>query len=163
MPVLNLDGSDEQIDALASDSESLEQHEEIVFRVSAVILFIAAVLMFVAQAKHGVGNGGSASNLPMLANIAIGIGLLRKQGFFNTSRNGFRIWAIVRSVISPIWLGYEVYQSHLSGLIVVPDTLLSLGLLCLLLDTSTSLTRVVIGATVSVAGLAGAVVLLVLI
>lgn len=165
MPIFNLDvdtNTEEQTDTQSGQSESPEEH--LALRVAAIILFVAAGFMFIAQVKSRTQAGGSASNIPMLANIAIGIGLMRKQGFFNMSQNGYRIWAIVRSIASPIWIAFEASGSRQPGayIVLVPDVLLSIGLLTLLFDRSTSRVRVIAGASIAILGFIGGSILLAL-
>src|SRR5215831_14376739 len=71
-------------------------YETMALRIAAILLFVSAVFLFINQVNAMDSGRTSTSNLPLIANIIIGIGLLRPSGFLNTSQNSYRIWAIIR-------------------------------------------------------------------
>lgn len=127
---------------------------------AAILLFVMAAFQFVNQVVNNQGqHSGTASSLPVLVNVVIGIGLLRPQGFWNTSQNGYRIWAIIRCFAVPILIAIGMIEPTLNvtGAFIIhsPDLLIAAGILTILLGPAPSPRRVAFGVTLSVIGFIG--------
>jgi hypothetical protein len=134
-------------------------------RAAAILLFVMAVFQFANQVLNSHGQvSGTSSSLPVLVNVVIGIGLLRPQGFWNTSQNGYRIWAIFRCLAVPILIAIGIIEPTLNvtGAFIIhsPDLLIAGGLLTILLGPPPSPKRVALGVTLSVIGFIGIAILI---
>jgi zinc ribbon protein len=127
---------------------------------AAILLFVMAAFHFVNQVVNGKGQvSGTLSTLPVLANVVIGIGLLRPQGFWSMSQNGYRIWAIIRCLALPVLIAIGVIEPtvNVTGAFIIhsPELLIAAGLLTILLGPTPSPKRVALGVTLSVVGFIG--------
>jgi hypothetical protein len=130
---------------------------------AAIILFVMAVFTFVDQVVYDHGQlGGTASSIPFIANVVIGIGLLRPQGFWNMSQNGYRIWAIIRCIATPILIAMEAPGTAEPPAFVVhsPEMLIATGLFTMLIGPPPSRKRIAFGLSLSVIGFIAAAILI---
>lgn len=138
------------------------------FRIAAAFLFSGAAVGFVINAAIGKVPGSSSNNYSVLVSILIGIGLLRQQGLFRVSQDGYRKWAVIGSIVGPILAMYEISGTRRSGnyiyytpfFVVVPDILVSIGFLTLLFDPPVSRVRVIAGSAITIFGFIGIGILL---
>lgn len=127
---------------------------------AAILLFVMAVFQFVNQVVNNQGQtSGAPSTLPVLVNIVIGIGLLRPQGFWSVSQNGYRILAIIRCLALPVLIAIGVIEPNVNvaGAFIIhsPELLIATGLLTILFGPPPSARRVAVGVTLSVVGFIG--------
>ena len=129
-------------------------------RSAAILLFVMAAFQFANQVVNNQGqSSGASSTLPVLANIVIGIGLLRPQGFWSMSQNGYRIWAIIRCLAVPVLIAIGVIEPTVSVtaafILHSPELVIATGLLTILLGPPPLARRVALGVTLSVIGFIG--------
>jgi hypothetical protein len=130
---------------------------------AAILLFVMAVFTFVDQVVNNHGQqGGTASSIPFIANVVIGIGLLRPQGFWNMSQNGYRIWAIIRCIATPILIAIEAPGTTGTPAFVIhsPEMLIATGLFTMLVGPPPSRKRIAFGFSLSVIGFIAAAILI---
>ncbi len=119
---------------------------------AAILLFVTAAFMFVSEVVDGHHGTKSSTNIPLIATVFIGIGLLRRKGFGNKTQNGYRIWAIIRSIVTPIWVAIAALNGNETGQYIEAglEALTAVGLLTLLLGPPPSPKRVALGVSASV-------------
>jgi len=122
---------------------------------SAIILFAMAASQFLVNSIVNAGmQSPGASTLPIIANIVIGVGLLRRNGVWGMSQNGYRIWAIIRCVATPvfIWLDAVINRNEASFALHLPEVLIVTGLAVILIGPPPSRLRVTSGFALSILG-----------
>lgn len=126
---------------------------------AAILLFVMAAFQFVNHVVSNHGQvSGTTSALPVIANVIIAIGLLRSEDTWSMSQNGYRIWAIIRCIATPVLIVIiEAPNTNAAGALLIhsPELLIAAGLLAILLGPPPSRTRVTIGILVSVIGFIG--------
>ncbi len=89
-------------------------------RSAAIVLFVMAAFQFVNQVVSNHGQvSGTSSALPVIANVIIGIGLLRTEDTWSMSQNGYRIWAIIRCIATPVLIVIGAPNTNSTGALVI--------------------------------------------
>jgi hypothetical protein len=124
---------------------------------AAIILFAMAASQFLVNSIINARmQSPGASTLPINANIVIGVGLLRRNGVWGMSQNGYRVWAIIRCFATPVIILVEAVRNNepSSGL-HFPEISLVTGLATILIGPPPSNSRIALGFALSIFGFVG--------
>ncbi len=162
--ILSSDSSKQTAEGVTSVRPRVTTTTRSGLRSAAILLFVMAAFQFANQVINNPGRSGTSSTLPVIANVVIGIGLLRRQETWSMSQNGYRIWAIIRCIALPVFIAIGLVEPSLNvtGAFIMhsPELIIAAGLLTILIGPPPSRKRLAVGIAVSVIGFIGSAILI---